>query len=397
MPRQTSRLRSLTVAAVAMGLITSITLVLFDVAAYWLLPHKYTLQFAKYRAVPTQVTGGRGGYPYDYFVAHEERGFDIGANKKARHSVESLEYPIWSNSLGCFDEEPVVGAPYTYLVGDSYTWGYATFEDKFGTLVASETGAQVLKCGVTHTGQRHQLLKLQEIAAKLGRPPGAMLVFWYHNDVANDFSFPHSTVVDGWQVDQVFLGPDDQKIRVERELLQEQVREQLARLAKKKPRKRDALLRYSLTANLVSWAFESLSSEVVRTAGGKPPERRSIYDIPIEKDGHFWYADNPQAAANKTALLDLAGYAAANGSKYAVILIPPREHTTDSAWHQDVHAFLEAHQIRYLDLADPFAERDYAADDVFWLDGHFNAYGNRVLADILESEFAEFFVEPSDQ
>ncbi|MEZ5597571.1 MAG: hypothetical protein R3E84_14490 [Pseudomonadales bacterium] len=111
----------------------------------------------------------------------------------------------------------------------------------------------------------------------------------------------------------------------------------------------------------------------------------------IERNGLLWYADNPYAAENKQALQDLQAHAARIGAGFAVVVIPPREHVDDAGWHAEVHAFLEAQGIRYLDLADTFKALGASADTVFLLDGHFNSYGNKVVADALESRFRDLF------
>ncbi|MEZ5597572.1 MAG: hypothetical protein R3E84_14495 [Pseudomonadales bacterium] len=207
---------------VGMTAATVITILLVDAIAFWLLPAQYVQQFPHYRRsqLPEGIAG-RGAYPHDYFVANEERGFDIGRNRRAEHWVEGNVYPIWSNSLGCLDNEPDVSRPYVYLVGDSYTWGYAPFEDKFGAHLEQDLSIPVMKCGVTHSGQRHQLLKLLEIERETASTPQLMLTFWYLNDIANDHYFPHSTVVDGWQLDMVSVEPDGSATRIPRAVLAE--------------------------------------------------------------------------------------------------------------------------------------------------------------------------------
>ena len=47
------------------------------------------------------------------------------------------------------------------------------------------TGTDILSCGVEHTGQRHQLAKLQRITSRAGLPK-AVFVFFFENDVVNE-------------------------------------------------------------------------------------------------------------------------------------------------------------------------------------------------------------------
>jgi hypothetical protein len=201
-------------------------------------------------------------------------------------------YPIWSNSLGCFDDEPAGAGEYVYFAGDSFLWGYAPFEDKFATRIEAETGIPVLACGVEHTGQRHQLIKLQRTVEHVGREPNAVFVFFFENDVANDYAHPHSTVMDGWLMDAVTLDDANQLVHHSPDELAARLREGLDRfrraqaLEEREPGRRSAALkglvkRYSLSANivnaLVNRATEAteLSAEQVTTSAGlrAPPAR----------------------------------------------------------------------------------------------------------------------------
>ena len=391
-------------AALGMGVAVAATLLLTDVVAFQFAPRQFVDQFPNYRvSANPRGFAGRGTYPHNYFVANAERGFDIGRNVKAEHWVEGERYPIWSNSLGCFDAEPDLTNGYIYLVGDSYTWGYAPFEDKFGVLLEESLGRTVLKCGVTHSGQQHQLLKLREIQAEIHRAPDVMLVYWYLNDIANDHYFPHSTVVDGWQVDNKKLDAQGNTVVISNDVLVEKVRERINRKPDPTPwhmrSSRNFLFNYSLTVNLAKWAWDKVrhkpSQLEVQVATSAPADADSIYDVQIEKDGRLWYTDNPIAVENKQALLDLKSEANEAGAGLGIVLIPPIEHVTDHQWHSEVRAFLETQGIRYVDLTVPFSERGVDADTVFLEDGHFNVFGNELVAEITQSEFRDILTKPS--
>jgi len=142
------------------------TLIVIDVACYFFLPNSVVAGFTDYRVKPIRhpTIGGRGYYPRYYFVAHPTRGMDIGPNRRGMHQVDDLNYPVWSNRFGCFDHDwPTVPEGYVYFAGDSFTWGYTPYEEKFATLFEAKTGLPTLKCGVTHTGQAHQFDKFREI------------------------------------------------------------------------------------------------------------------------------------------------------------------------------------------------------------------------------------------
>lgn len=383
-------------AAIGMGLSIGVTLLLFDLAAFHLLPHRLVEQFPEYRkSTLPRGFAGRGSYPQHYFVEDPVTGFDIGPNRTGQHWVEGETFEIWSNALGCYDEDHDRARDYVYLVGDSYTWGYAPYEEKFGKLLQDSAGWPVYKCGVTHTGQRHQLEKLLRIEQEVGRAPVAMITMWYLNDIANDHYFPHTTVIEGWQVDTVATAADGTAIPQDRALLAARVKQRIKDFENAPPPVppylRDQLLNYSLTLNLVRWCWHRLFPKAENAPVGGTVTGASdlgtVYDVEIERDGRLYYRANPVAAENKAALLELKQHAHDVGALFAVLIIPPREHTTDPKWHAEVHEFLDANGISYIDLATEFAEGGENADTVFLMDGHFNRHGNRVVAELIESRY----------
>ena len=148
------------------------------------------------------------GYPRYYFSSDPVKGFDItkNTNKVLVRSkpTESPSYEVWGNSIGCFDQDIPIGRKYAvYLAGDSFTWGYAPFASRFGQILEKNLGVDIASCGVSHTGQAHQFQKFKEISRSLGYYPNLVVVNVYYNDIDNDLSHPHSTVVDGYLVDVV--------------------------------------------------------------------------------------------------------------------------------------------------------------------------------------------------
>jgi len=387
----------------------------FDTISFRLLPAGYLFQFREYRRDLGPVVGGFANYPRYYFVKHPQRGFDIGANRQTHHWVDGVTYPIWSNSIGCFDREHTRYDPYVYFAGDSLTWGYTPFEQKFGTLIENMTGVRILKCGVTHTGQRHQYQKFIEIVEQIGRLPKALFVFYYWNDVANDYAHPHSTVIDGWQVDNVSLDENRRLVRHTDQELAQRIARKLREHAEEEPEEkpvtwwghiRGLLIRYSLTANLVN----ALKQRVARI--GQPdamPVSRNVYDLMCHTrinniyslrclDRHaeaFRFADNPIARENKSALLAFRDFAARNRLPLVVVLLPvgpadnPRGGGELNPEHyREVRDFLGAEGIRFVDLTLRFHARGLTASELYWKeDFHLNPRGNRAVAEILIEEF----------
>ena len=138
-----------------------------------------------------------------YYQTDAAKGFDIRPNVgKIRTSVDNhaVEYDIWSNELGCFDEPYRGENDLILLVGDSFTHSYAPFQDKWGTQIEKLLNYRVLKCGVNGYGTRQELLKAREIIARIHQSPRLIIVGYFWNDLADDYAFPNLTVVDGFLV-----------------------------------------------------------------------------------------------------------------------------------------------------------------------------------------------------
>lgn len=156
------------------------------------------LHFTPYRSLLL-----RDRHLHFYYRADAAKGFDIRPNvPKMRTSVDNhaVEYDVWSNELGCFDEPYGGENDLILLVGDSFTHSYAPFQDKWGTQVEKLLGYRVLKCGVNGYGTRQELLKTREIITRINRSPRLIIVGYFWNDLNDDFTFPSLTVVDGFLV-----------------------------------------------------------------------------------------------------------------------------------------------------------------------------------------------------
>jgi hypothetical protein len=188
-------------------------LVLFDFGALFFLPERIDALFWPYRCFACEAPPflGARAFPPGYFVAVPDRGFDIAPNfKRDKHWVGGKTYEVWSNEIGCFDSGGIPNSDYIYLAGDSFSWGFAPYDSKFGTLIEKNLGIPVAKCGVPHTGQAHQLSKARENIAKINKSPKLIVVQYFPNDVCNDFAFPHSTIIDGWLVDDKIVVRKDE-------------------------------------------------------------------------------------------------------------------------------------------------------------------------------------------
>ncbi len=387
-------------------LVALILIILFDVISYNAIPAHYTNRFWEYRKDAPPEVGGQGKYPKGYFIADEQRGFDIGRNTSGQHWVSGITYPIWSNSLGCFDNEHDKNHEYVYFAGDSFTWGYADFGQKFGTLVEKMADTRVYKCGVTNTGQQHQLEKLVQIVKEQGNTPKAIFIFYFENDALNDYAHPHTTVVRGWLTDSVSVDNNNKLVRPTREELKERVDQALENIQENKNRRekqpkiwlnaKRTLKYYSLSANIFDKAKDTIYEKKQQMIPDKQitPRRtlRGYTSLPREKDGRYWYRDNPIAQNNKNALLEFESFSKRNNAELAVVLIPPRRKYRDTGWYEELREFLVKNEIRYIDLASKFDDAEYKLTDVYWDDdAHFNPSGNKIVAEIVIKEFPEIF------
>ncbi len=396
-------------------IITLILVIVFDIFTYFFLPGHYVNEFEEYRYVsrPPGVGGG-GSYPNGYFVKRSDRGFDIRANRSAHHWVDGITYPIWSNSLGCFDGEHNKSGPYVYLAGDSFAWGFVPNEQHFGTIIEKRTGQTIFKCGVIHTGQRHQYAKLVEIIDQISEIPQAVFIFYYSNDIANDYAYPHSTVIRGWHVDNVFIDENDKLIRLSSAELKDRLEKRLHEIEIIKSQRgfmrkaKRAAKFYSLSINIgdyirdylldaMSQTYPSDATESTQEQSPSLRSLRSLYQIPQEKNGRFWYAHNPFAQQNKEAILNFKRLVVEYNTNLAVVLIPPKSQAGNTRWYEELREFLNANEIRHIDLTEAFADRKIEATDIYWRnDGHFSPSGGDLVATIVIEAFPDIFGPGND-
>ncbi len=389
------------------ALIILLIIIIFDVTTFNYLPSNYVMIFPEYRQNTPPKAHGLTRFPNGYFIEHEERGFDIGRNKSGLHWVSGITYPIWSNSFGCFDNEHAKYGEYIYFAGDSFTFGYIPFNQKFGTIIARTTDIPIFQCGVTHTGQQHQFEKLVQVVKEYGKVPKAIFVFYYSNDIENDDTHPHSTVIDGWLIDSVSLDEKNEIVRHTRQELKQHLKNKLDNIQKRKERAdrplssaKRILKNYSLSVNIFDLAKDyiikiaeiSSSPSKIKSVDKTPQTFRNFYKLSKEKNGRYWYSDNPTAKKNKAALLNFSKFSTKNNAELIVVLIPPREQAINAKYYEELRNFLTENKIRYIDLSSRFKDKGLAAIDLYWIwDRHFNSTGNKVIAEILMKEFQYIF------
>lgn len=314
---------------------------------------------------------GDGYFPSGYYTREPERGFDITPDfDEAPFAFGDATLPIFSNVLGCMDRTPLESLrsqSYVLLLGDSFTWGFARYEQKWGTLVEQRTGVPIAKCGASHSGQRHQLSKAREVVAGIGMAPRLVVVGYYANDPQDDAAYPSATVYRGILVDfprGAAMSEEEREAILEARYL-EWRRGQSAPLA--------IVRNHSVAANAAWSAVNYLRRMIVNDSA----PRQSI---------GAGYNSDAEFAANREALILLRDWCDAIGAQLLVVLVPGKAMADD--FYAPVRTFLERSEI---DLVDPLA-RFHArsvASPMFWTyDSHLNVAGNAVLADILAAEIA---------
>jgi hypothetical protein len=398
-------------------LLAALTVLVFDAVAWFAVPERLTAFASSYRK--THLLSARSGHPAlarsderYYFQADEATGFDIRPGARMMHEFGETPSEIFANALGCFDRNEVAtlrAAPYHYFAGDSFTWGFADYDSKFATVWERATRKAAAKCGISHTGQAHQLEKFKRVAAAIGRMPDTVFVGFYVNDPANDAAFPHTTVVEGFMVDTVYLRDGELSrpgIAEVRRVVADSLRE-LERPLHWLERAKAVVWVFSLSANLANHAR-------LRATGGleprpplaspaplRPSERTApAADRPTSRFGdnlYYWYdmrtlktayAADPRTAANRAAIARWARHARENGYRLVLLLFPPSDAHDDPELFGQVRGFLDSQAIEHLDFARLFRAEGLRVEDLYWkTNGHWNPGGNRAVGRLLAARY----------
>jgi hypothetical protein len=330
-----------------------------------------------------------------YYQLDPVKGFDIRPNvAKIPTSVDnhSVEYDIWSNELGCFDEPYRGEKDVILLVGDSFTHSYAPFEDKWGTRIEKLLNYRVLKCGVSGYGTRQELLKAQDIIAKIHLSPRLIIVGYFMNNLNNDNAFPCLTVADGFLVvcDQKYREPKTNRLNLA--------------VLKKHYTIWDKLTgNYPLTLwDLVTYYFDKhlILVNLINDASIRLFPSKFYYTNPLN---FIAFSQDPWLenawVKHKENLKAFKELAAAQGAELLIVLIPTNTQVYPflTAGRQiDLERpnrilgdFFRQEQIHYLDLLPFFRKyadqtpRQYLSSDkdLYWrANSHFSLKGERLTS-----------------
>ena len=236
----------------------------------------------------------RGIPPRWYFVA-TYYGYDINPNfyppVELSLEGEGYKYSVWSNSLGCFDIEHNLNnsSSKVLLLGDSFTWGYTSFEKKFGTIFEKLTGVETLKCGVTGYGVKQAIEKATNIFKQV-KGIDTVIYAYYLNDVDDDFLYPSRTVVRGFLVRKWFYSDikKGSKICYSYDKLEEEAENYTRFCTRERPKReffqslKCFLSRHSYLYNLVKVRLKQvLPSNILKVVQIKTSKHTMIYPFAI--------------------------------------------------------------------------------------------------------------------
>ena len=362
-----------------------LSVVLIDVATYLLSPNQGIQLIPDYKKNRFQENLNKAVhyFPRGYNNPDPIMGFDIARNvAPVVFNMADGSFPIFSNDIGCFDHHTLgeiksVGA-YDYFGGDSFAWGYGNYEQNIPSTYERESGRFTIKCGIIHSGQRHQFEKFQRIVKLIGRQPKRVILTFYENDVANDYAYPHTTVIEGFEVDTYkFNAEQFQLIPRDMAEIKKVILAGLNPSSQTLLTRIDALLdKYSLSWNLFKVGLKQ--------AKGK--ELATIYGISegvnLSKDKGYATADVTKK--NRDGLDLWINDAKKNKYELILVLIPPKLHHTNSNFYGGLRDYLAENNVRFYDLTEPFNASKKRAEELYWLnDGHLHNDGNTFVGNFL--------------
>lgn len=324
--------------------------------------------------------------PRYYLGSNKKKGFDISPNFKKTISLwtppESKGFDIWSNSLGCYDI-PIPKKRYDiYLAGDSMTWGYTNFNNKFGTILENSLkNKKIAKCGVFNTGQKHQFYKFKEISKKLGYYPNSVIVNIYRNDIRDDFLFPDSTIYKGYLVkEKRFEYDKDNEIRLinisKKEIEEKYIKwegKNKSNLRKIDPRvfSSSAILVAELIKKIKFINHDEIKSEI-------NPKL-------IETSFYNYESKNKYSKNHMEIIKKWINHSKKNN--YELIFSTISSKNGDFDAYDKFHNFVSQNNGISISFDDYIKEKNISRKSLFWrADGHLNARGNRTYAEFLKSK-----------
>lgn len=342
------------------------------------------------------------GYPKYYFSRNATRGFDIAKN--ASPTLAALPYeanasPIWGNEIGCYDKSVSSEHYKVYIGGDSFAWGFAKFNQKFGTLLEDKLQVGILKCGVTHTGQIHQYEKFKEITQSLGYIPKLVIVTVYLNDIADDFSHPHSTVHDGYLIDtSSWIKQGDDNYSFTNASQEEIEKEYNARFPTSSSNIHQIVRKFdprvmSATAVLGIEALKKLKNIRIKSKRALPASKdQAIHSANHPKKGtglgiyikNNSYPIHAQFASRNRKIIKQWIQDSKDNDYHLVFAITNH---FEPSYYDDFKSYIKSQGGTIWDFNTYLYDKGIKQHDLHWSrDGHWNSRGNQIFADFLYSK-----------
>jgi hypothetical protein len=315
-------------------------------------------------------------FPRGYNIADPVMGFDIEKNvPPVAFNMADGSFPIFSNEIGCFDHHTLAeikaAKSYDYFAGDSFAWGYGNYEQNIPTTYEKLSGRFTVKCGIIHSGQRHQFEKFQRTVKLIGYQPKRVILTFYENDVANDYAYPHTTVIEGYEVDTYKFDTGQFQL-VPRDMVQ--IRQDI--LSGLNPKTQSLNIRMDAWLDGHSLVWNLLKIGVKQAKGN---DLATIYGgsegVNYGKDKG--YATAEVSKKNRDALDLWLNDAKKNHYELVMILIPPKLHHANTNFYGGLRDYLDSKKVHFYDLTIPFYESKKRSEELYWLnDGHLHNEGN---------------------
>ena len=201
-------------------------------------------------------------------------------------------------------------------------------------------------------------------------------------------AYPHTTVIDGYQVNIVYF-KDGALVRPDLADLTRTVEAGIRQLslndASVASRLRRLLQRDSLSAHLVDALLTSSNRRFPDPEAARPT---SVYGESVYQAAPFGvirhYLDDPRTWDNRQAIKQWGDDARARGYRLVFVLIPLQTGIADPTVFDSVKVWLRACGIEYVDLTALFGQLGVTPDDVYWpQNGHLNERGSVLVGEEL--------------
>ncbi len=349
-------------------------------------------------------------YTPGYLVADAQNGYDLARSfPSGLLRFADSDEKIWTNELSCFDRPYEGEKDYIVLAGDSFAWGYVSFDEKFGTLLGGILSRRVIQCGVPGYGTKQELIKVQRTISEIKNPPSLIILCYFsENDFTDDCRFPARTVFDGQLFDINVMSDNGIVMYDNAPAVLEQKAATIRRFgmiytphgffSREKALLRHESQLYHAVGGLFSRLFPRYKSEKIENTNDRRfycSERRAKYPW-VQKA----YEEHLQNLKGFQVLADRYG------ARLLVVLIPSKymiypaltKGTSNSCLKESIaqlKAFMGSQGIAYLDLKEkmigyvdaPLKRTLNSKKDLYWkYDWHFSPRGNRLVAACIAEE-----------